>query len=296
VTTAPGWSRADALGLAGALERRPEHPIGHAVAAAAESESASSVDVADFRAVAGFGVAGVIEGRAIVVGAANDASGMSEAAPELAAAVDTARASGATAVLLSVDGQAVAVFGVSDPLREDSREAVDRVRALGLEPVVLSGDHESTVLAVVAPLGIRRAIGGSTPLGKADAVRLMQSEGHLVAMVGDGVNDAPALAQADLGIAMGSGSDAAIAASDLTLIRSDPLSVPDAIRLSRKTLGVIRGNLFWAFAYNVAAVPVAALGLLNPMIAGAAMAFSSVFVVLNSLRLKGFSTSSDSRA
>jgi Cu+-exporting ATPase len=298
VTTAPGWSRADALGLAGALERHSEHPIGHAVAAAAaaESESASSVGVAHFRAVAGFGVAGVIEGRAIVVGAANDASGMREAALELVAAVDTARASGATAVLLSVDGQAVAVFGVSDPLREDSREAVDRVRALGLEPVVLSGDHESTVLAVVGPLGIRRAIGGSTPLGKADAVRLMQSEGHLVAMVGDGVNDAAALAQADLGIAMGSGSDVAIEASDLTLLRSDPLSVPDAIRLSRKTLGVIRGNLFWAFAYNVAAVPVAALGLLNPMIAGAAMAFSSVFVVLNSLRLRRFSPSSDSRA
>ena len=210
--------------------------------------------------------------------------------PGLASAVAGARSAGATAVLVAVDGGIVAALSVSDPLRADAGEAIARVRALGLEPVVLSGDHEATVRAVVAPLAIREVVGGVTPAGKAATVAELQRAGRRVAMVGDGVNDAAALAQSDLGIAMGSGSDVAIEAGDLTLLRSDPVLVADAIRLSRATVGVIRGNLFWAFAYNVAALPVAALGLLNPMIAGAAMAFSSVFVVLNSLRLRRFTS------
>jgi len=294
VETAEGWNRDDVLDFAGALEARSEHPIGRAIANARPARTggafASGAEVTEFRAVAGFGVSGRVGGRSVAVGAADHDNALHVDAPESARALDRIRASGATAVAVRVDGETVAIVGVSDPLRDDSLRAVDRVRALGIEPVVVSGDHEATVLSVVAPLGIHRVVGGTTPVGKADAVRRMQAEGRSVAMVGDGVNDAAALAAADLGIAMGSGSDAAIEAADLTLLRSDPLAIADAIELSRATLGVIRGNLFWAFAYNVAAVPVAALGLLNPMIAGAAMAFSSVFVVLNSLRLRSFGT------
>ncbi|MFF1574012.1 heavy metal translocating P-type ATPase [Leifsonia sp. NPDC058292] len=288
VTAADGWRRADVLALAGALERGSEHPIGVAVVRAAEAEGCVLPSVSGFRAIAGSGVTGSVDDRSVAVGRAGDATDLARETDGLAEAIDEARASGSTAVLVTVDGRSAGVLVISDPLRVESAPAIARVRALGLEPVVLSGDHQATVNAVVAPLGVRTVIGGVDPVGKADAVRSLQASGRRVAMVGDGVNDAAALAQADLGIAMGSGSDVAIEAGDLTLLRSDPLLVADAIRLSRKTLGVIRGNLFWAFAYNVAALPIAAFGLLNPMIAGAAMAFSSVFVVLNSLRLRNF--------
>jgi Cu+-exporting ATPase len=286
VTVALGWTAGDVLRLAGAVERGSEHPIGRAVAAATEANLA----VRDFRATAGFGVSGVVEDRRVVVGRADQVGRMlvEPCEDRLSTALSTAQSQGATAVLVAVDGMAVGVLSVIDPLKADAGEAIARVRALGLEPVVLSGDHEATVRAVVSPLAIQEIIGGVSPAGKAEAIKNLQGEGRRVAMVGDGVNDAAALATADLGIAMGSGSDVAIEAADLTLLRSDPVLVADAIRLSRKTLAIIRGNLFWAFAYNVAALPIAASGLLNPMIAGAAMAFSSVFVVLNSLRLRTF--------
>ncbi|WP_268765790.1 heavy metal translocating P-type ATPase [Leifsonia sp. Root227] len=271
----------DALLLAASAERGSEHPIGRAIAAAVDAHA----PVSGFRAVAGFGVTALVDGRQVTVARVDDSAGLPDT---LAAAVRASRAAGATAVLVTVDDRAVAVLSVSDPLRADAEEAIGLVRGLGLEPVVLSGDHEETVRAVVGPLRIRNVVGGATPEGKAETIARLQEDGHSVAMVGDGVNDAAALAAADLGIAMGSGSDVAIEAGDLTLLRSDPVLVADAIRLSRRTVAIIRGNLFWAFAYNVAALPVAALGLLNPMIAGAAMAFSSVFVVLNSLRLRSF--------
>ncbi|GAB3581306.1 heavy metal translocating P-type ATPase [Leifsonia lichenia] len=281
VVTADGVAAADVLLLAASAERGSEHPIGRAIAAAVDAHA----PVSGFRAVAGFGVNALVDGRQVTVARVNDSAGIPGA---LAVAVRAARADGATAVLVTVDDRAVAVLSVSDPLRDDAEEAIGLVRGLGLEPVVLSGDHEETVRAVVGPLRIRNVVGGATPEGKAQTIAALQAKGNSVAMVGDGVNDAAALAAADLGIAMGSGSDVAIEAGDLTLLRSDPVLVADAIRLSRRTVAIIRGNLFWAFAYNVAALPVAALGLLNPMIAGAAMAFSSVFVVLNSLRLRSF--------
>lgn len=276
---APGVSTASALRLAAAAERGSEHPLGRAIAEAAPSDAV----VAGFRSVAGFGVSAVVDGRDVVVARASD-----DLPPLLAEAAARFRSQGATAVAVSQDGAPVAVLAVSDPLRADAASAVARVRALGAVPVVLSGDHEDTVRATVAGLGELRAVGGVAPEDKAGEIARLQGSGATVAMVGDGVNDAAALATADLGIAMGTGSDIAIEAADLTLLRPEPALVADALRLSRRMLAVIRGNLFWAFAYNVAALPIAALGLLDPMIAGAAMAFSSVFVVLNSLRLRRF--------
>lgn len=274
-----GTDAAEALRLAAAAERGSEHPLGRAIAEAAPSDA----EVTGFRAIAGVGVTAVVDGRSVEVRAADDAlpTALSAAAHEL-------RAAGATAVAVVADGRQLAVLGIGDPLRDDAGRAVEAVRALGAEPIVLSGDHPSTVQAVTAPLGIARVVGGVAPERKAEEVARLQRQGRSVAMVGDGVNDAAALATADLGIAMGTGSDIAIAAGDLTLLRPEPALVADALRLSRRMLATIRGNLFWAFAYNVAALPVAALGLLDPMIAGAAMAFSSVFVVLNSLRLRRF--------
>lgn len=200
----------------------------------------------------------------------------------------SARSTGATTVLAGWDGRVRAILTVADTIKEDSALAISRLREVGLDVVLLTGDHEEAARAIAAEVGISRLIAGASPESKVEAVRGFQAEGKRVAMVGDGVNDAAALAQADLGIAMGTGTDVAIAASDITLVRGTLSAAEDAIQLSRRTLGIIRGNLFWAFAYNVAAIPLAALGFLNPMLAGAALAFSSLFVVLNSLRLRSF--------
>jgi P-type Cu+ transporter len=208
--------------------------------------------------------------------------------PELLAAVEAAEARGRTAVTVAWDGRARGVLVVSDTVKPTSAEAVRLLRGLGLTPVLLTGDHERAARAVAAEVGIERVVAGVLPAGKVDVVAGLQAEGRVVAMVGDGVNDAAALAQADLGLALGTGTDVAIQASDLTLVRGDLRGAADAVRLARRTLATIRGNLFWAFAYNVAALPLAAAGLLDPMIAGAAMALSSVFVVTNSLRLRTF--------
>jgi Cu+-exporting ATPase len=234
-----------------------------------------------------------VEGHAVLAGRASLFDDWAIGVPpELARATDEAEAAGRTAVLAGWDGVARAVFVVADTLKPTSKEAVTRLRRLGLRPVLLTGDNQRAALSVAEAVGIERTdvVAGVLPQGKIDVVRAWQASGHIVAMVGDGVNDAAALAQADLGLAMGAGTDVAIEASDLTLVRGDLLAIDDAIRLSRRTLAIIKGNLFWAFAYNVAAIPLAAAGLLNPMIAGATMALSSVFVVSNSLRLRRFAT------
>ncbi|QHC25500.1 heavy metal translocating P-type ATPase [Streptomyces sp. GS7] len=291
VHLAEGETREQILRLAGALEHSSEHPIARAIAGAAEAaEPSGTLPVPeDFAAVPGLGVQGVVDGHAVLVGRErllNDRS--LQLPPELAAAKNEAEAAGATAVAVGWDGAARAVLIVSDAVKPTSAEAVRRLRALGLSPVLLTGDNKAVAEAVAAEVGIDEVIAEVLPEDKVAVIARLQSEGRSVAMVGDGVNDAAALARADLGLAMGTGTDAAIEAGDLTLVRGDLRAAADAIRLARATLGTIRTNLFWAFGYNVAALPLAAAGLLNPMIAGAAMAFSSVFVVGNSLRLRRF--------
>ncbi|MFG1761388.1 heavy metal translocating P-type ATPase [Micromonospora echinofusca] len=288
VVPATGEDRAELLRLAGALESASEHPIARAIAAGA-AEAGTLPPVAGFVNAEGLGVSGTVEDREVLIGRPRLLREHGLDVPEeVARAAATAEAEGRTAVLAGWDGRARGVLAVADVVRPTSRAAIAQLRALGLTPVLLTGDNTTVARAVATELGIDEVVAEVLPADKVDVVRRLQGEGRTVAMVGDGVNDAAALAQADLGLAMGSGTDVAIEASDLTLVRGDLMAAVDAIRLARRTLGIIRGNLFWAFAYNVAALPLAAVGLLNPMIAGAAMAFSSVFVVANSLRLRGF--------
>ncbi|MGK5693908.1 heavy metal translocating P-type ATPase [Streptomyces sp. URMC 128] len=291
VHTADGTDEDDVLRLAGALEHSSEHPIAQAVASGATARVGTLPAPEDFAGIAGLGVQGIVEGHAVLVGREKLLGEWAMSLPEeLRRAKDEAEAAGRTAIAVAWDGEARAVLEVADAVKETSPEAIERLRALGLTPILLTGDNKAVAEAVAAEVGIapEHVIAEVMPQDKVDAVKRLQGEGRSVAMVGDGVNDAAALAQADLGLAMGTGTDAAIEAGDLTLVRGDLRAAADAIRLSRKTLGTIKSNLFWAFAYNVAALPLAAAGLLNPMIAGAAMAFSSVFVVGNSLRLRGF--------
>ncbi|MEV5198858.1 heavy metal translocating P-type ATPase [Streptomyces sp. NPDC053720] len=290
VHTAEGTDETDVLRLAGALEHSSEHPIARAVAAGATERTGAPLPTPeDFANVAGLGVQGVVEGHAVLVGREQLLAEWEIHLPvELARRKAEAEAAGRTAIAVAWDGEARAVLEVADAVKDTSAEAIERLRALGLTPILLTGDNRAVAEAVAAEVGIEKVYAEVMPEDKVDVVKKLQAEGRSVAMVGDGVNDAAALAQADLGLAMGTGTDAAIEAGDLTLVRGDLRAAADAIRLSRKTLGTIRTNLFWAFAYNVAALPLAAAGLLNPMIAGAAMAFSSVFVVGNSLRLRGF--------
>ena len=299
VLPAGGTSEADLLRLAGAVENASEHPIGRAVAeGAAERLDTALPPVEGFAATAGLGVVGVVDSRAVVAGRIGWLSAeWGQPLPEpLRQAAEEAEQQGRTVVAVGWDGAARGLLVVSDTLKPTSRTAVAELRDLGLRPVLLTGDNERAARAVAAEVGIDEVVAEVLPEDKVDVVRRLQAQGRVVAMVGDGVNDAAALAQADLGLAMGTGTDAAIEASDLTLVRGDLRVAADAIRLSRRTLATIKANLFWAFAYNVAALPLAAAGLLNPLVAGAAMALSSVFVVSNSLRLRRFRSLVDASA
>ncbi|RSS36757.1 copper-translocating P-type ATPase [Streptomyces sp. WAC07061] len=294
VHTAEGTDEAEVLRLAGALEHSSEHPIAQAVAAGAAARVGTLPTPEDFANIPGLGVQGVVEGHAVLVGRGRLLADWAMELPvHLERAKSEAEAAGRTAIAVAWDGEARAVLEVADAVKDTSAEAIRRLRALGLTPILLTGDNKAVAETVAREVGIDEVIAEVMPQDKVDVVKRLQAEGRSVAMVGDGVNDAAALAQADLGLAMGTGTDAAIEAGDLTLVRGDLRAAADAIRLARKTLGTIRSNLFWAFAYNVAALPLAAAGLLNPMIAGAAMAFSSVFVVGNSLRLRGFRAATD---
>ena len=289
VTPAEGEDSEEILRVAGALESASEHPIAQAIASAA----ASTATVAEFSNVEGLGVTGVVDGRKAVAGRPQLLAerGLT-VPPEIASAQREAEAKGHTAVLIGWDGQVRAVLSVADAVKPTSKAAIAALRKLGLTPVLLTGDNATVARTIASEVGIAPddVIAEVLPQDKVEAIKRLQADGKVVAMAGDGVNDAAALAQADLGLAMGTGTDVAIEASDLTLVRGDLMAAVDAIRLSRRTLSTIKGNLFWAFAYNVAALPLAAAGLLNPMIAGLAMALSSVFVVSNSLRLRRFTS------
>jgi Cu+-exporting ATPase len=288
ITVTRGVDRDQALRLVGALEHASEHPIAQAIANAALKQG-SLPEVGGFTNREGLGVEGIVDGHALIVGRpALLADWAMHLSPELDAARRAAEARGQTAIAAGWDGHATAVFVVADTVKDTSAEAVASLKALGLRPVLLTGDNETTARAVAAEVGIDEVIAEVLPSDKADAVRRLQAEGRVVAMVGDGVNDAPALAQADLGLSIGTGTDVAIEASDLTLVSGDLRAAADAIRLSRATLRTIKQNLAWAFGYNVAAIPLAAIGLLNPVIASLAMVFSSISVVSNALRLRRF--------
>jgi P-type Cu+ transporter len=298
VVTVPGLDERELLRYAGAVESASEHPIAAAITSGARlrfsrhslAQPELLPDISDFSAQAGQGVSAVVAGHAVLVGQRAWLAGewALTIPAALTRAADEAEEKGQTTTFVALDGAVRGVLVVADTIKPTSPAAIRQLRAMGLHPVLLTGDNERAARAVAAEVGIDDVIAGVLPGGKLDAIKRLQDEGRTVAMVGDGVNDAAALAQADLGLAMGTGTDAAIEAADLTLVSGDLRAVPDAIGLSRKTLATIKGNLAWAFGYNVAAIPLAASGLLNPMIAAAAMAFSSVFVVTNSLRLRGF--------
>ncbi|MES2865586.1 MAG: heavy metal translocating P-type ATPase [Actinomycetota bacterium] len=294
VAPEPGTDADELLRLAGALEDASEHPIAQAIAKAATARvGAAQVgtlpSVESFANVEGRGVQGVVDGHSVIVGRESLLADWGLAlSPAVAEAKAAAENDGQTVVAVAWDGAARGILIVADTVKPTSAEAIAQLKKLGLHPILLTGDNEAVARRIAADVGIDEVIAEVLPKDKVDVVARLQREGKVVAMVGDGVNDAPALVQADLGLAMGTGTDVAIEASDIALVRGDLRSAADAIRLSRKTLGTIKSNLFWAFAYNVAAIPVAALGMLNPMLAGAAMALSSVFVVGNSLRLRAF--------
>ncbi|WP_028280231.1 heavy metal translocating P-type ATPase [Arthrobacter sp. H5] len=291
VHTASGTNDEELLRIAGALEDASEHPIAQAIAKGATQRVGALPTPESFKNIEGLGVQGVVDGHLVIVGRDSMLAEWSLTMPQdLADAKSAAESAGQTAVVVAWDGAVRGVLTVADAIKETSAQAIEQFRALGLTPILLTGDNKVVAKQVAAEVGITEVIAEVLPQDKVRVITDLQAQGKVVAMVGDGVNDAAALAQADLGLAMGTGTDVAIEAADLTLVRGDLRGAADAIRLARKTLGTIKTNLFWAFAYNVAAIPLAALGLLNPMLAGAAMAFSSVFVVGNSLRLRSFTS------
>ncbi|MDP4816947.1 MAG: heavy metal translocating P-type ATPase, partial [Pontimonas sp.] len=284
-----GHSNDEVLGRAAAVEAGSEHPLARAIVDKAREESISIPQATGFSTEAGFGASATIGGESVAVGrpAWLESQGF-VLSSELQKHLDELHLTGNTVVGVASGRTVVGLIQIADTLKESSAEAIATLQSLGLTTVMATGDHESVATAIAQSVGIDRVEAGLTPEGKADLIVRLQAEGHQVAMVGDGINDAPALATANLGIAMGTGTDAAMSAGDLTITRGDLIGVADGIRLARKTLGTIRGNLFWAFAYNVAAIPLAVAAVLNPVVAGLAMAFSSVFVVTNSLRLRSF--------
>lgn len=291
VITESGVDRAELLRFAGALEDASEHPIAQAIVTGATQEVGALPVLDDFTNIEGKGVQGIVEGAGVVIGRESLLADWSmRLSTEVSAAKAQAEGDGKTVIAIGWDGVARGILIVADTVKPTSAEAIAQLKQIGLTPVLLTGDNETVARQIAAEVGIEEVIAEVLPKDKVDVVARLQQEGKIVAMVGDGVNDAAALAQADLGLAMGTGTDAAIQAADLTLVRGDLRAAADAIRLARKTLTTIKTNLFWAFAYNVATIPLAAAGLLNPMLAGAAMAFSSVFVVTNSLRLRSFTS------
>ncbi len=296
VVPADGVEEAHLLRLAAGAEEASEHPVARAIASLARERLGALPEAGSFTARAGLGVEAVVEGHGVVVGRPRLLGEWSlRLTPRLEEEAARLEQTGSTVVAVAADGALLGLVAVADRLKGSSRQAVAELRRLGLRPVLMTGDNEATAAAVASAVGIDSVLAGVMPEGKADEVARLQAAGEVVAMVGDGVNDAPALARADLGVAMGSGTDVAIEASDITLVNGDLRSVADAIRLSRRTLATIKGNLFWAFGYNVAAIPLAIAGVINPIVAAAAMAFSSVFVVTNSLRLRRFRASEASR-
>jgi cation-transporting P-type ATPase A/B len=287
VTPADGWAAAEVLAYAAAVESGSEHAIATAILAAADDHA----DVEDFRAIPGSGVTGVVNGRTVAVGRpkwiAQDAAIKGSAVTEpVEAARRAAELMGQTVVLVAVDGAVCGALAVADAVKDSAAQAVAALHQRGLRTVLLTGDNATAAAEVAAQVGIEEVIAEVLPEGKVDVIEQLRERGRVVAMVGDGINDGPALASADLGLAIGRGTDVAIAAADVILVRDDLRSVPQALDLARATMRTIRVNMGWAFGYNVAAIPIAAAGLLNPLIAGAAMAFSSFFVVSNSLRLR----------
>jgi Cu+-exporting ATPase len=287
VRPADGVARADLLRYAGAVEQASEHAVAAAISAAAAAEAGPLPQAERFRALPGLGAQGTVDGRVVIVGRERLLNGHGMNAPAgLAAQCRSWEREGRTAVLIGWDGAVQGAVAVADTVKPSAAAAVARLRGLGLHPVLLTGDNEATARAVAAQVGIDEVIAGALPADKAAVIARLQAQGHQVAMVGDGVNDSPALAAADLGLALGSGTDVAISAADLILLRDDLQTVPDAIVLARATFRTIRRNLAWAFGYNAAALPLAALGFLNPVIASVAMTLSSAFVVASSLRLQ----------
>ena len=284
VAASDGVEQAAVLAWAGAVEQASEHPIARAIVARARAGGQSFEDFASFSAAPGFGVTGMVGGHAVAVGKPNTMAG-GDLPSEVGRAIGAWEAEGKTAVAVCRDGEVVGALAVADTLRSTAASAVDELQALGVRCVLVSGDHEFSARATGRAIGVEDVVAGALPADKVDIVRRLQADGRSVAMVGDGVNDGPALATADLGVAIGSGTDVAIAAAEMVIVRDDLRAVPVAIRLARRTLRTIRGNLVWAFCYNVVAIPVAALGFLDPLIAAAAMAISSGFVVWNSSRL-----------